>query len=335
MSKSTPSLSRRRFLGGAALGATALTLGARRASAQAKPTITYWNGLTGADGKIMDELIDQFTRETGIRMEQQRIVWADLYAKLQVAVPADEGPDLALIHTVEIPHFASDGILEPMADATASGKGFKGEDYLPSTWQGGLYQGKRYAIPLDVPQHLLYVNVKVMRDAGLAGPDGKPKVPATRDEVLAMAQADHEGRHLRLRHRHRQPRPLHLGLPQPPLAERRERLRGGSQEVRARGARGDRGRRVLERDPEPAQDRAARRTPTAATRSSPASSASGSPAPGTSRGCARPRSTSSRRRCRASSSRRSCGRCRTSSRSRRRRRSTPRSATRRGPTSAG
>jgi multiple sugar transport system substrate-binding protein len=136
----------------------------------------------------MDELIDQFTRETGIRMEQQRIVWADLYAKLQVAVPADEGPDLALIHTVEVPHFASDGILEPMADSATSAKGFKAEDYLPSTWQGGMYQGKRYAVPLDVPQHLLYVNVKVLKDAGLAGPDGKPKIPTTRDEVLAMAK---------------------------------------------------------------------------------------------------------------------------------------------------
>ena len=188
MSKPTPSLSRRRFLGGAALGATLLTLGSRRASAQAKPTITYWNGLTGADGKIMDELIDQFTRETGIRMEQQRIVWADLYAKLQVAVPADEGPDLALIHTVEVPHFANDGILEPMADAVTSAKGFKGDDYLPSTWQGGMYQGKRYSIALDVPQHLLYINTKVVKEAGLAGPDGKPKIPATRDEVLAMAK---------------------------------------------------------------------------------------------------------------------------------------------------
>jgi multiple sugar transport system substrate-binding protein len=188
MSKPTSSLSRRRFLGSAALGATAVSFGTRRASAQAKPTITYWNGLTGADGKIMDELIDQFTRETGIRMEQQRIVWADLYAKLQVAVPADEGPDLALIHTVEIPHFAGDGILEAMADSATSAKGFKGEDYLPSTWQGGMYQGKRYAVALDVPQHLLYVNVKVLKEAGLAGPDGKPKIPTTRDEVLATAK---------------------------------------------------------------------------------------------------------------------------------------------------
>ena len=40
-------------------------------SAQAKPTITYWNGLTGADGKVMDGLIEQFTNETGIKIERQ------------------------------------------------------------------------------------------------------------------------------------------------------------------------------------------------------------------------------------------------------------------------
>src|SRR5262245_55480322 len=153
MSETWTDVSRRRFLtGAAAVGATAsLPATPRLASAQAKPTITYWNGLTGADGKVMDELIDQFTRETGIKVEQQRIIWADLYAKLQVSVPAGEGPDLALIHTVEIPHFASDGILEPM-DAVLAAKGFRGEDYLPATWQGGIYEGKRYAIPLDVPQ---------------------------------------------------------------------------------------------------------------------------------------------------------------------------------------
>ena len=92
-------------------------LGARRAAAQAKPTITYWNGLTGADGKVMDELIDQFTKDTGMRIEQQRIPWADLYAKLQVSVPAGQGPDIALIHTVEVPHFASDGVLEAIDEA--------------------------------------------------------------------------------------------------------------------------------------------------------------------------------------------------------------------------
>jgi multiple sugar transport system substrate-binding protein len=183
-------VSRRRFLAGAAAlgGAAALPTTTRRASAQAKPTITYWNGLTGADGKVMDELIDRFTKETGIKIEQQRIQWADLYAKLQVSVPAGEGPDLALIHAVEVPHFGEDGVLEPIAEATLAAKGFKGEDYLPAIWQGGAYQGKRYAIPLDVPQHIFYFNVKVMREAGLVESDGRPKVPASGTELVAMSK---------------------------------------------------------------------------------------------------------------------------------------------------
>src|SRR5437764_13099830 len=106
-------LTRRTFLIASAAAAAA-TPWPRRGAAQGKANITYWNGLTGADGKVMDELIDRFSRETGIRIEQQRIPWADLYAKLQVSVPAGEGPDLALIHTVEVPHFASDGLLDPI-----------------------------------------------------------------------------------------------------------------------------------------------------------------------------------------------------------------------------
>src|SRR6185312_1771741 len=179
-------VSRRAFVAGAA--SVGVAAWGRRAGAQPKATITYWNGLTGADGKVMDELIDRFTRETGIRIEQQRLPWADLYAKLQVAVPAGEGPDLALIHTVEVPHFASDGVLEPIDDATLGGKGFRGDDYLPATWQGGTFQGKRYAIALDVPQHILYLNTKVMKDAGLVGSDGRPRVPASRDDLVAMAK---------------------------------------------------------------------------------------------------------------------------------------------------
>jgi len=183
-------ISRRDFLAGATVAGSAalVSAGARRATAQAKPTVTYWNGLTGADGKVMDELIDRFTRETGIRVEQQRIVWADLYAKLQVSVPAGEGPDLALIHTVEVPHFAYDGILEAVNEGTLASKGFRGEDYLPATWQGGVFDGKRYAIPLDVPQHILYLNLKVMREAGLVGSDGRPRVPGSRQELVAMAK---------------------------------------------------------------------------------------------------------------------------------------------------
>jgi hypothetical protein len=51
-----------------------------------------------------------------------------------------------------------------------------------------MVQGKRYGLALDVPQHLLYINKKLMKDAGFAGADGQPRVPASRDELVAMAQ---------------------------------------------------------------------------------------------------------------------------------------------------
>ena len=35
---------------------------------------------------------------------------------------------------------------------------------------------------------MLYLNVKVMKDAGFVGADGKPKVPASRDELVTMAK---------------------------------------------------------------------------------------------------------------------------------------------------
>ena len=187
-SEQPTTVTRRRFLGGALGAAAAAPALVRRASAQAKPTITYWNGLTGADGKVMDGLIEQFTNETGIKIEQQRILWPDLYAKLQVSVPAGEGPDLCLIHTVEVPHFASDGILDPMDPGVLAAKGFKEEDYLGAPWHGGVFQGTRYTVPLDVPQHLFYMNMKVMKDAGLVGADGKPKVPGSGAELVAMAK---------------------------------------------------------------------------------------------------------------------------------------------------
>ena len=187
MSADRQPVSRRTFVVSAAVAAGDAAF-VRRAAAQAKPTITYWNGLTGADGKVMDELIDRFTAETGIRIEQQRLPWAELYAKLQLAVPAGEGPDLVLIHTAEVPHFAHDGVLEAIDDGALAGKGFRADDYLPALWQGGLFEGKRYAVPLDVPQHILYLNQKVLKEAGLGG-----KAPGSRAELVTMAKQISKG----------------------------------------------------------------------------------------------------------------------------------------------
>ena len=270
----------------------------------------------------MDELIDRFTQDTGIKIEQQRIPWADLYAKLQVVGAGRRGPGPGAD-----PHRRGPALRQRRragGDRRRDGspaRASRARTTCPPTWQGGTFQGKRYSLPLDVPQHMLYLNVKVMKDAGLVGADGKPKVPASRDELVTMAKQITKGDTFGFAHRHGEPGQVHLGLPQPALAERRQHLRERSQAAGVDGSGRARGRRVLGRAARTSTRSCRRPTPTAAMPSSRATaSACGSPARGTSPACARPRWTSSPRRCRASSSSRSCGRCRTSTPSPRRRR---------------
>ena len=55
-------------------------------------------------------------------------------------------------------------------------------DFAPIAWNGGLYQDKRYGIPLDVHPAGLFYNKTVMEKAG-ADPE---KPPTTGDELMAI-----------------------------------------------------------------------------------------------------------------------------------------------------
>jgi multiple sugar transport system substrate-binding protein len=174
---------------GAPAATTAPVAAAAPKPGAANVTLSFWNGLTGADGQIMDQLIGKMTGATGVKIDQQRIPWADLFAKIQIAVPAGEGPDQMLTQSPTIPGYATDGIFEAIDDKVVAEKGFKADDYIKVPWEAGIFQGKRYAIPLDVPQHILYMNEKLIKDAGL---DPK-KPPATKDELFANAKKISKG----------------------------------------------------------------------------------------------------------------------------------------------
>ena len=81
-------------------------------------------------------------------------------------------------------------------------KGSRGEDYPPRRAGGDLSRQALHP-PARLPQHILYINVKVMKDAGLP----------TRTDARGPRRAKTSGgdgqpvrrRHLRLRHRDRRP----------------------------------------------------------------------------------------------------------------------------------
>ncbi len=152
-------------------------------------TLTFWNGLTGPDGKVLEALVGEFMAKfPNIKIEQQQIPWTDLYAKMLTAIPAGEGPDMALMHNYEIPRF-SDGkhISEITADELAAQK-LDASDFYDVAWKCGDYKSKRWSLPQDVPCMGMFINNDLFKKAGLWEGD-KPKAPTNMEEFLSTAKA--------------------------------------------------------------------------------------------------------------------------------------------------
>ncbi|SIN22529.1 ABC transporter substrate-binding protein [Micromonospora cremea] len=200
-------MSRRRLLGlGLGLGAAAsLTLagcgGGDSSSGPAagnggkeytgpKVDLKLWNGFTGGDGEIFKALVNQFnTEHKNIAVTVATYQWEDYYNKLPGAASSGNGPDIAVMHMDQLATFAARGVITELDDV-AKNLELAEADFAPTVWKGGLYNNKRYGIPLDMHPLGFYYNKTVMQKAGL----DPNKPPTTKDEyVAALAELKKAG----------------------------------------------------------------------------------------------------------------------------------------------
>jgi multiple sugar transport system substrate-binding protein len=106
--------------------------------------------------------------------------WADFFTKLPAAVQSGNGPDVAALHLDDMPTQAAQQTIVALDDV-AGALGLKESDFTPAVWKGGVYNGKRYGIPIDVHNLGLYYNKTVMEKAGL----DPAKPPQTKDDYMA------------------------------------------------------------------------------------------------------------------------------------------------------
>jgi multiple sugar transport system substrate-binding protein len=143
--------------------------------------LAFWNGFTGGDGPVMKALVDKFNGENpNIKVTMNVYEWADYYQKVPAAVSTGNGPDLGIMHVEQVATNAARGVVLPLDDVAASLQ-LKEEDFSPPVWRAGVYNGKRYAIPLDVHPQGMFYNKAVLEQAGL----DPEKPPATNDEYLS------------------------------------------------------------------------------------------------------------------------------------------------------
>ncbi|MEG8275389.1 ABC transporter substrate-binding protein [Streptomyces sp. AHA2] len=145
-------------------------------------TLEYWNGFTGGDGPHMQAMLASFNKkyEGRITVKNTTRRWEDLYPAMPTAISAGKGPDIAVIHNDQIATFAVRGTLMPLDDVVSALK-LSESDFIPAVWQAGIYDGKRYSVPLDVHCLADYWNARHLTRAGL---DKAPDDRAGYEEAL-------------------------------------------------------------------------------------------------------------------------------------------------------
>ena len=167
---------RRAALAGAVVAA--LPRAARAETVQ----IEYWQYFFKERVAAMDELIHRFeAANPGITVRQTTFPYAQYRTKISAAVPGGEGPDVLQLYYGWLRDFRRAQLITPLpvdlfppAQITS--------DFYPMVQQ--MLVGDRYfALPTAVRSMGLFINRRLMRDAGL-NPDAPP---ATLDDHLAAA----------------------------------------------------------------------------------------------------------------------------------------------------
>ena len=149
-------------------------------------TLSYWNGFTGGDGPSMDKLVARFNAENKkITVKQNTMQWADFDQRLPAAAQAGKGPDMGVMHLSSVASYAARKIIVPLDDLAKS-LGLQESDFVSAVWKGGIDQGKRYGIPLDVHCLAMYYNKDHFQKAGISSP---PTDKASFDDAAKKLKA--------------------------------------------------------------------------------------------------------------------------------------------------
>ncbi|MCH9276656.1 extracellular solute-binding protein [Bifidobacterium amazonense] len=167
------------------------SMGAPTGSSQSteKPKeITVWLMAGDLSDDGVKAINDEFTKETGVKVNLQTQEWGDIVTKVTTALSTSTPPDLIDMGNTQVAGFAASGGLMDLTskkDELANGK----------TWLKGLedpatVDGKLYAVPFFGASRVVIYNKKMWADAGITA------APTTFDELeadLDKVAAQHKG----------------------------------------------------------------------------------------------------------------------------------------------
>lgn len=162
------------------------------AAAQTTVSWSYW----GDPGELPPnfEVIEQFeAANPDIAIETQHAPWASYFDRLQTQWAGGVSPDVMFLNN--IPSYASRGVLAGLDDLIAE-SGFDISGYHPDMLRIFMLDGTLYGFPRDNDTTVLYYNMDLFDEAGVAYPDDTWSWAELREAAAALTVTDAQGRTL-------------------------------------------------------------------------------------------------------------------------------------------
>ena len=149
----------------------------------AKPReVKFWTLFTGGDGEFFDAMVKAYNAsQSEVVMKADTVKFTDYYTKLTASLAAKTAPDVVVCHASNLINYVPNNAFVPL-DSYIKKANVNLNDFEAAALKGCTFNGKLYALPLDVHPLIMYVNKDLLKKAGI------DKIPTTYDEVLADAK---------------------------------------------------------------------------------------------------------------------------------------------------
>lgn len=177
-------LDRRRLLQAAGAAGIALAAGSSRASITSAQEVklTFLRHEHPPANELEKELIAQFEQENaGVMIDYVVVPDADLFTKYQAMLVAGTPPDIVNFEGSYIPAVWQREQLSPVDFAAVGVADLKELEsrYLPGALSGYIYGDQLYAVPSELSDYVMWVNTKMLEEAGV-------EVPKTWEELSTI-----------------------------------------------------------------------------------------------------------------------------------------------------
>ena len=152
----------------------------------------YWCGL-GKNGEdfyriqvmpLFNELYPNITVEFG----QVGGSWQDLYNKLVTGAAGGAVPEVCRMKDYFTPDFAVRGVQADLTDYIDATPHLSDEMWVPNAWTNAHWNGKAYALPINIFIHYPHMSVELFEKAGLVDSEGVPIAPDTWEDWAETAR---------------------------------------------------------------------------------------------------------------------------------------------------